>query len=57
VALIDYLAPGTLLLRALAPDTAGWPGALSVGLAVLLNGLVYAVVVGAGAVILNTVRR
>ena len=56
-ALIDYLAPGATVFRALAPDTADWPGALTVGLAMVMNGLIYAVVAGVVGVIVNTVRR
>lgn len=54
-AIHPYLVPSTVLLRPLADAAASWPGLLNVALAAVVNGLVYATVVGLAA--FATTRR
>ena len=48
----DVLVPGALLLSPLSERMAGWNGLLNMALAGVANGLVYALVVVAAAVVL-----
>lgn len=52
----DFIVPSTFLLRPLAPYMANWHGALNMGLASLVNGLVYGLIAAAIAALVWLTR-
>lgn len=47
----DFIVPSTLLLRPLSPYMADWHGALNMGLASLVNGVVYGLAAAVAALV------
>ncbi len=53
----DFVVPGTFLLRPLSSYMVNWHGALNMGLASLVNGLVYGLAATAVATLVWCLRR